>query len=144
MSNAPPSPPGGHPAGLPFPNAITDAGAAHLVRLTRLEDLRLHHQALTDAALAHFEGLKELKELDLSDSASITGPGLTHLIGLPKLRRLELSSTRVSNAAVPILKKLTQLESFSLYHAKVSEAKIKELQRALPKARVDGWPDQND
>jgi hypothetical protein len=49
---------------------VTDAGLAHLARLTSLQELNLESTQVTDAGLAHLAGLTSLQELDLSEHAS--------------------------------------------------------------------------
>jgi hypothetical protein len=44
---------------------VTDAGLAHLARLTSLQTLVLSETQVTDAGLAHLAGLKSLQSLNL-------------------------------------------------------------------------------
>lgn len=49
-----------------------------------------------------------------------------------ELKRLELGSTGVSHAALPLLKKFTQLEWLGLHGTRVDKRGIKALRKVLP------------
>jgi hypothetical protein len=57
---------------------ITNAGLAHLERLSSLRYLSLQDTSVTDAGLAHLEGLPNLQEVDL-DGTKVTDAGVTEL-----------------------------------------------------------------
>ncbi len=46
--------------GVDLNTKVTDAGLAHLKRLTKLETLYLHRTKVTDAGLVHLKGLTKL------------------------------------------------------------------------------------
>ena len=57
---------------------ITDAGAAHLAKLPRLEELELQNTSVTDAGITHMAKLKTLKGLYLSGS-KVSAEGVSRL-----------------------------------------------------------------
>jgi internalin A len=91
--------------------AITDAGLVHLAGLTNLTGLRLEDTKVSDRGLKHLERLTNLESINL-DGTEVTDAGLVHLKKLPKL-----SSVRLPRG--------------------VTDAGVKELQRAFPKASID-------
>jgi hypothetical protein len=52
------------------------------------------------------------------------------------LRTLNLSDTPISDAGLEHLKGLTQLQGLMLAHTKVTDAGVRELQKALPKCSI--------
>ncbi|MFT7678017.1 MAG: YHS domain-containing protein [Planctomycetota bacterium] len=78
---------------------ITDAGAAHLGRLSQVQRLNLSRTKVSDAALGQLKGLANLESLNLY-STGTTDAGLAQLVGLKKLRKLYLWQTSVSDAGV--------------------------------------------
>ena len=47
--------------------AVTDAGLAHLAKLTRIESVNLYGTSVTDAGLKHLYGMKKMRDLYLTD-----------------------------------------------------------------------------
>jgi hypothetical protein len=91
---------------------VTDAGLAHLVGLAAtLEELQLDRcGALTDAGMAHLGKLTSLTFLSLRDMNWVTNAGVDHLVGLTRLRRLNIYSEESTaegearlQAALPLL-----------------------------------------
>jgi hypothetical protein len=115
---------------------LTDVGLEHLNGLTKLEWLALDRTRVTDAAFTHLNGMTELKSLSLS-LTGLTDAGLAHLAHLSKLQRLQLRSTSVTDAGLARLNGLTELEFLGLSKTAVTDAGVAELQRALPKVRVE-------
>src|SRR5262245_43945504 len=70
-------------------------------------------------------------------STKITDAGLTHLKGLPRLRTVALENAKITNAGLAHLKDLIDLEALNLKGTKVTDAGVQELQKALPKVKVD-------
>jgi squalene-hopene cyclase-like protein len=81
------------------------------------------------------QAFPRLEALDLK-SAKITDSGLPHLQNLPQLRRLVLEAA-VTDAGLMHLRSLLQLEELSLKGTKVTDAGVQELQKALPRLKVN-------
>ena len=82
-------------------NNLTNAGLAHLGKMTQLTDLWVgcvdqRGSRITDDGVAHLRNLTELDTLEMQRS-QVTNDGLSHLTGLKKLRWLILDSTQVTD-----------------------------------------------
>lgn len=93
---------------------ITDAGLAHLSKLTKLTDLCLNDTKITDAGLVHLSKMKSLQSLELGWTKGISDAGLVHLSDLTELIYLGLSKTQVTDAGLVHLQKLTKLSWIKL------------------------------
>jgi hypothetical protein len=82
---------------------ITDAGLAHVAKMTKLKELRLDNTGITDAGLARLKGLAQLEYLNVYGS-KVTDAGLAHLGGLKNLRSLYVWQTGVTSAGIAKLK----------------------------------------
>ena len=93
---------------------VTDAGLKELelAELTTLQTLSLSGPKVTDAGLKELAGLKTLQSLGLVQT-KVTDAGLKELAGLKSLQTLRLIAT-----------------------ARVTDAGVAELQKALPKCKV--------
>ena len=58
---------------------------------------------------------------------------MVYLTNFKQLKKLSLFQTQVSDAGIPQLKRLTNLETLLIGGSKISEAGAKELQKALPR-----------
>lgn len=106
---------------------VTEAGLAHLERLTKLRRFILRGSvSLSDNGLAHMAHLTSLNRLAI-DCPRISEAGLTRIGGLTELRSLYIKSPSVSDAVLPRLKGLTQLESLTLEDARVTDAGLEHL-----------------
>jgi len=115
-------------------NQLTDVTG--LEKLTKLTRLNLYDNKLTEIPKG-LEKLTKLKELWLS------GNQLTNVKGLEKLTqltRLDLYKTQLAELPKG-LKNLTQLTYLNLFfNPDLTKAQIDELQKALPKCRIDSNP----
>jgi internalin A len=101
------------------------------------------HQA-TDADLKHLKdlaGMSHSWELDLCrfgvNSGYLTDAGLKHLKGLTGLRNLNLiGQLKITDAGLEHLKGLTSLRALRLENTVVTPAGTRNLQEALPNARI--------
>jgi internalin A len=100
----------------------------------------LRYYELDDQTLANFasilQAFPELRALQLK-SKQINDPGLAHLKSLPLLQIVALEDTAITDAELVHLKALTQLQELNLKGTKVTETGIQELQKALPKVKVE-------
>jgi hypothetical protein len=123
---------------------ITDAGLAHLQRLTGLHILYLWNTQITDKGLTHLQGLTGLDTLYLQNT-HVTGAGLADLQGLTNLRALHLDGTQVTDPGLAYLQRLTRLQRLNLNGTQVTDAGLVHLKglKALQglylwKAQVSG------
>ena len=117
-------------------NDVSDAGLAHLARLSQLQWLWLDRTKITDAGLVYLKGLTQLKVLYLNDT-QITDAGLAHLAGLKQLEALILDFTQITDAGLGYLAGLTQLQRLELVGTKVTDEGVEKLQQALPNCKID-------
>jgi Leucine-rich repeat (LRR) protein len=115
---------------------ITDAGLEHLVELKQLRTLFLDETNITDTGLKNLKGLKQLQYLYLNGT-HVTDNGLEQLKGLNQLHNLELGNTKITDAGLEHLKGLTKLETLDLKNTKVTNGAVKDLQKALPKLKIE-------
>ncbi len=91
----------------------TDAGTAHLSRLTKLHSFETLSTNITDASLASLHNMSDLRELRLS-SSKISGVGLAYLSTQLKLSELSLHGTGLKPENVQYLAKLHSLEAIDV------------------------------
>lgn len=94
---------------------LTDAGAAKLKSLTKLQKLRLGFNRIGDQGIRELKPLKELTSLDLGMS-------------------------RISDAAIDDLASFKNLQFVSVFGTGVSDEGAKKLRKALPKCHVKRTP----
>ena len=123
-----------------FSMAGPKAGDAQLEALKPVSDqlfwLNLGGTAVTDAGLKQLSGLKNLRRLHLEKTA-ISDEGLAALKGLAELRYLNLYGTKVSDKGLAALTGLKNLENLYLWQTPVTDAGAAELQKALPKVKIN-------
>jgi RNA polymerase sigma factor (sigma-70 family) len=112
-----------------YGSQVTDAGLAHLQRLTTLQDLDLAVTKVTDGGLAKLKGLKQLQSLNLL-ATNISDAGLAHLRAFPRLQTLGLRGTKVTDAGLATLQPLFRLQTLDLAETRVTDAGL---------ARLRGW-----
>ncbi len=78
---------------------LTDEGARHLARLTRLRHLDLSGTGITDRGLEALRSLPDLETLSLAWTA-VTDAGITALAHLTRLQRVDLQGTRTGRGAL--------------------------------------------
>jgi Leucine Rich repeats (2 copies)/Leucine Rich repeat len=109
-------------------NDVTDAGVAHLARMTSLKGLYLENSQITDAGLASVSGLTGLETLNLART-QIGDGGLAHLDGLTRLEKLGLENTGVTDAGlVRFLRGRTMLKALYLSDTKIGDAALAALE----------------
>ena len=103
---------------------ITDAGLAHLSKLTRLKNLALYRTCITDAGLKHLSGLANLESPSLNKT-EITGEGFEFLNKRSPLRALGLDEIALTGAGLANLKSWSNtLENLVLAGIKLNDADL--------------------
>lgn len=116
---------------------ITDADLRHLKSFPRLNYLALKNcRQITDVGLGELSGLANLQYLYLNDTP-ITDAGLVHLSGLTNLGELSLTHTQVTGPGLVQLSGLTKLDYLYLYSTSIPPDGVDEIQKALPKCRIN-------
>ncbi|QEG15978.1 protein kinase domain-containing protein [Gimesia maris] len=115
---------------------ITDEGLKHLQGMKQLESLTLSSTGITTTGLEQLTKHESLSKLDLTN-CKITDSGLEHLQDLKNLRDLRLDLTPVSDAGLQHLYSLKKLENLDLRETKVTSQGIADLQKALPKCKIE-------
>jgi hypothetical protein len=119
---------------------VTNPGLVHLKSFDRLESLEVRGADVYDSGLVHLRGLKGLRSLTFSNTW-ITDTGLEYLGQLTGLQTLDLSLNRgVTDRGLRYLKGLTKLRKLDLSDTSVTEAGIREIQRALPNTQIIRQP----
>lgn len=134
---------------------VSDAGLAHVARLTGLHELHLDNTPVTDTGVAQLTPLTDLRILDLKGTrvtdaglavvrsfphlqalyltrAPITDAGLAHVAQLADLRTLILWDTAITDAGLDHLRGLTRLGDLILWNTLVTDAGVAALAEALP------------
>jgi len=134
---------------------VTDAGLAHVARLTGLEELHLDNCPVTDAGVAQLAPLSHLRILDFKGTrvtdaglaivrrfphlqalyltrAPITDAGLAHVAQLADLRTLILWETPITDGGLTHLAALTRLTDLILWETQVTAAGVAALAEVLP------------
>ncbi len=114
---------------------LTEGGLVHLAAMTKISALGLSLPDLTAGGLTQLKALTNLKELKLT-LREPSDDGLAALKRLTCLKELTLRSTRRMHAGSVHLRKLTSLRWLILDHAAISEAELREFERALPNTGV--------
>jgi hypothetical protein len=107
----------------------------HLKGLRSLSILGLGGCKVSDAGLVHIKEMTGLSHLTLS-STQVSDAGLVHLKGLTDLTSLWIDDTKVSDAGLTHLKGLEKLSELRAW-GRVTDAGLKDLQKALPKLRIN-------
>ena len=95
--------------------------------------------------ISSVSGLKKLEILDLTYSKNIEDDDLVHLENLTNLKYLYLGGcSRISDDGITHLKKISSLKELYLFETRVSDAGIRDLQRALPDCKVTSSRDPDD
>jgi hypothetical protein len=138
--------------------AVTDAGLVHLQTLANLEELSIDHTHVTDDGLgklsschelwflgidrsqatergvAHLKNCRTLRWLTLRDATDET---VARLADFTELERLYLDGAGITDASVPVLSGMTQLESIIFVDDSLSEAGLGSLKQALPGCMIE-------
>jgi hypothetical protein len=115
---------------------LTDAGVAHLARVTQLQQLQLKYSVISDDGLARLTAAcPSLTVLALDQCKGITDAGVDHLKSLPELNQLNLTGASLAAAAAAqSLGSLSQLTSLTLVQTEIGDETLKSLS-GLPQLR---------
>jgi Leucine-rich repeat (LRR) protein len=103
-------------------NQVGDAGLDALSACSKLEELDLSEDALlTDAGMAHIAKLTALKKLNLW-RVQITDDGALKLAPLTKLEWLNLDNTKLSDGGLAVLKEMKSLTFLHLGSTQITAA----------------------
>ena len=105
---------------------VTDAGLAHLKKLTKLRGLDISTLAITDEGFGTLDSLRELRRLDLAGT-QITSAGLRHLANFPQLQALHLGGAWIRNEGMRHVGQCTNLSDLSLIFTRVDDDGLKHL-----------------
>jgi YHS domain-containing protein len=123
-----------------FSMAGAKAGDAQLESLKPVAEqlfwLNLGGTAVTDGGLKQISGLKNLRRLHLEKTA-VGDDGLAALKDLVELRYLNLYATKVTDKGLAALANMKKLENLYLWQTPVTDAGAGELQKALPKVKIN-------
>lgn len=118
-------------------NQLTDAGLHQIAGMPALEQLVLGDTpGMTDTALLVAGQLPRLRML-LIRGIPMTDVGVDYLRRAPGIERLWVCGRGVTDAAVPMLAELSELRELVLLTTSITGAGRRELQRALPKCKID-------
>ncbi len=103
-----------------------------VAKLRRLKRLRMSHCNIENGDVARLTHLTQLEQLDLQGTKLREGP-IPGLDQLP-LTALSLSRTRINDATLVTIGKMTKLEHLNLTRTKITDAGLEHLD-SLPKLR---------
>ncbi|MAG93562.1 MAG: hypothetical protein CMJ48_07415 [Planctomycetaceae bacterium] len=108
---------------------LTDADVEHMLRLTDLKDLYVHHCAIEERLLRAMAQLPALERLSLID-VPITGSELRALGDLQALKSINILGVSVGDAGFEALTRISALEDLGLSGAKgISDGAMMHLSR---------------
>lgn len=105
---------------------LTDAGLAHVKRLSKLKGLGLERTRITDVGLSHLSGLTGLEYLSLNGT-HVGDAGLKHLVGLNRLAVLYLCGTGTTDAGLRAVKNTPALQWLDLRGTRVTDSGLAHL-----------------
>jgi internalin A len=109
---------------------VGDSDIAELAKLPALTALDLSETRITDRGLLDLKNSPNLTELNLYYAELVSDQGIAVVKSLPHLKRLNLRGTKVTDSTIPLLNRLTALESLDIGFAQVTDSGIAQL--ALP------------
>lgn len=115
---------------------LSDKGLVVLSGLSALKKFELLGTNISDEGLKSLANLSELKELNLG-STKITAESIETLAGFNQLRAINLNDCGlVTDAAIPHLKEMKQLELLGIQQSGITQAGLAELEDALPECMI--------
>ena len=126
-----------------------DAALEAIGTLTQLREFRTWHTAQTQAGNAHLMKLTHLTGLRLGQRLPVAGKDspvsfdestLATLAKIQTLESLELTEARLSAKILPHLRALPRLASLKIQTVDIPTADVEAIKAALPKVKVDFVP----
>ena len=116
---------------------ITNAGMAHLAKLTGLKKLNLWRVQVSDDGVLQLASLTRLEWLNL-DNTKLSDAGLPALNNMNSLIFLHLGSTQITADGAPLLFHLTTLKDLRITRSAMgsSDAAVAELTKHLPNTTI--------
>jgi hypothetical protein len=105
----------------------------HFFSVNRLEISALPHAP--DDALKHLVRLPRLQKLKI-ESDAITDDGLRHLLGIKRLRTLGIASRQLTDDGLLILGQMKQLQELAVESPELTPEGIERLKRDLPGCQI--------
>jgi formylglycine-generating enzyme required for sulfatase activity len=117
------------------PARVTEAGFAHVAKLTALTHLNLSLTGITDRSLAALRPLQKLEVLHLG-GAAISNAGAAEFRQFPRLKFIGLSGESFGDAGLEPLKDLKPLTSLVVSGTKVTDVGARKFAAARPDCRI--------
>jgi len=111
---------------------LTQVGFAHLPKLCNLDYLEIGGTKLSDTCVQHLALITSLRELSLSDARDVSDAGVPHLRALTNLEALHIEGAQITDAGLLHLQELRHLRRLTLRDTHVTDAGIAAIQGALP------------
>ena len=112
---------------ITYPATVTDAGMAHLRRLTGLRKLQVTTRRASAESVANLAGMTHLGTLRLY-GIPVADDGLDALAGMAELHELVLDSRRITDAGLARhIARLRALESLGLHSPGITDAGVTHL-----------------
>ncbi|KAL0046320.1 hypothetical protein WJX82_009131 [Trebouxia sp. C0006] len=115
-----------------FAAKVSDIGCGYIRHLQKLESLEICGGRVTDLGAAVLSTVPSLTSLSLAHNLAITDTALPLLARLTNLCSLNLTHSKISGNGLTALYGLTELTSFSAYSTRVRRSAAEKLQAALP------------
>lgn len=139
-----------------YQNPITSDSAAAIARQSQLRYLAVSETQLDDRSLDELSQLRHLQSVGFQDTGvaiqslarikslqylqldeHLTDDDITQLCELRHLKYFQISGPKVSDASLPHLARLTNLQRLVLFHTHITQAGVDRLQSELPDGIVD-------
>ncbi|HEY9715091.1 MAG TPA: hypothetical protein V6C72_16595, partial [Chroococcales cyanobacterium] len=120
---------------------VDDRGAAMIARLTKLQGLDISLTSVKDAGVAKIvSNLKELRTLK-TDRLRFGDQAIKNLAGIKHMHKLAMTTSKITDASVPVIKQLKELEMLDVNGTQISAKGLAQLHAALPACKISSEPD---
>lgn len=116
----------------------TDQGLTHLARLDRLHTVAFSRNSVSEQGIQALGRMKQLRKLRFQCCRGITDTALQALTGCENLETLEIvGGWKVTDAGLKHLGRLKDLRRLVLQFTHATDTGFAELQKALPRCRIE-------